>query len=364
MKKTLFMFILLVLAFAGCKDDEITGTATLNGSQFVANEISITDTGAGLLIELSRNQEIIRIWTSQTKSGTFPVLNTTTSSPAEFPGSPTNGFAVAQFINASGIVYYGETGSVTVTVGSSTMGSFLFDAEANDRSEVEIRTGSFSAPLAAPMMSGCIIESITYPTPPVSTMHYGYDHHGRLVSALTKDGETNFVFHFFSWQNDLLRSAIYGTYSKTNNFIGSNQVRVNYSGNRISSLVQFDFPTKFSYDNTGRLNQVQYGDGEPLTIEYNAIGNVVREGNLVFSDFDNRNNPAALYLNALNNQQSLLWYFARTLAAFPLSGGINNPQQMGDFNFTFTYNTRDYPASRTDSGPGNRIVEYTYRNCL
>jgi YD repeat-containing protein len=362
MKRTLLMLVFVVLAFAGCNDDEITGTATLNGSQFVATEITVTDTGAGLLIELTRGQEIIRIWTSQKKSGTFPVVNTTASSPVEFQGNPSVGFAVAQFINASGIVFFGETGSVTVSLGSSTKGSFSFDAETADRSEVEIRSGSYSAPLSSPMISGCAIESITYPTPPLSTINYGYGHHGNLTSALTKEG-TNFTFHFFSWQNDVLKSVLYGNYSTTNNFISSNQVSVTSTGNRISSFVEFDFPTTYTYDNTGRLIQVQYGNGEPLTIDYDATGNVVRQGNVVFSNFDNQNNPATLHLNALTNQQAILWYFARTLAAFPLSGGVNNPQQMGDFSYTYTYNSRNFPLTRTDSGPGNRIVEYTYRNC-
>jgi hypothetical protein len=359
--------LILVLLFS-CSEKEVEikfqAEATINDLEFKTNTNSATLMPISWDIRLEKdasNYIIIRL--NSDIEGVYPVF--------EVKGGPrTNAQEKMAYVECvlDGSIYYGVTGSITITKNSNETisGTFSFNSK-NDAGTIStVNEGKFTE-----------IDISDWPTGICRIDHYGdndfsYDLTGKLTYSRANLSDTE-TFYSYDLNGNPIKKMIVSSASVTMTEVeygvnGANRI-INYNEQGIKiydrSIVYIDgkvtsinvsFGTTCGYNFTySGLNLAQF--------EASCFGNLTTIKHL---DYDNKNSPGILFRQALGDQNGLVLLFPDTfLNMSPNNVGKTeqeNPSVI--FNYAYQYNSNNYPTKVTQTFEGNSYeFNISYQGC-
>lgn len=383
--KPFILFSFLVITFACEKPDpdkpvttpeeSAGGQSVINGTDFKAAETQIIETPSGLEFSLKDGIEEIRLRLDDYVAGTYTIQSTT-------PGGRTQALeATTEYIDANGKVFYGESGTITVTENTDNTLSATFSltgkSAAGDKAAVT--SGAVNRiPVSKRKEVGCLPVKWS-DNEQSDRLVFKYDGAGRVISSRFDDsGQITYVDQYlFTYVNNKV-TAVRAIFHHGDE-IEQYDLAVTYDGDLINTIEDAERGMKYIFVYSGgRLSSVarsQNGSNSIYAFEYDDAGNVTTSLHPSYEEsfhaYDDKGSPGSLLIKALNNQPALVYLVDGSAESF----SVNNPGEIissYDFGetdsekFTYRYNVRGYPTDVTSQRNGQPGSAYsvTYWNCL
>lgn len=380
--RLLLLIFILLMGFSCSEDDDApedviddgASKAVIGGKDFTPADTKVVATLDGLEIKLKKDTEQITLRLEDDVNGTYALRNSA-------PGGRTKAMvATAEYIDASGKVHYGESGTITLTINAdnSVTVTFSFTATSAGGAKVNVANGTVTKAMPGVMANtGCLLTKISDSEQP-ERMVFKYDGDGKLTYLMFDDsGDITYVDeYFFTYVADKVTAirVIYHHDDETEHYDYS----VTYGNDLITSIEGLDGEEEYTFGYTsGRVTLLgdRYGDETDLyQIEYDGSGNITTFASDDYEEthelFDAKNNPGALLAKSVGNQPALLYMIGFVDSPF----SKNNPGKItnvydGTYSetkeYTYQYNTSNYPTKMTKNVDDEFVDQetYTYSKC-
>ena len=376
---------------ASANSNEITvktsygNIATVSGELFTPTDLTLTDTNAGLELRMQNAGNDITFRLSDKVAGTYDLLT--------IPAGRTKDAktAVALWITG-GVTFYGESGTITVTVSTDGKVSLTFDVTgtAASGSSSTIANGKLENAIPSPPgIAQCALTTYSQTDEDqVFTGSFGYDSEGRLVRFIS-DGT---AWDYF-WTGSRITRAIYisdyelrqETWSYDNDVltkltgtsagffgVGGYEITYTYTDGKLTKAVKEDVMNEVPFTYT---NIISYTGDNVLTVDFAAdfLGGTIDSYTRTYSQYDTKNNFWQLLAESTNNPLPI--GFSESVDGEMLSknnvGKITNPSYPAPETQTYTYpaySTAGYPTSLTytsdeDGSTYSYSASMTYTGC-
>lgn len=377
---------LMTMALSCTEDDAETpatsglAEATINGQAFKSQTNTVVNTGLGLEVKLVQdpgNYIVLRL--STTTAGTYPVANVT--------GGRTKQERVYVEAVSNGVIFYGQSGQVTLTSNGTTASlTFAFQAKNDAGQSTSVTNGKAeNINITAPAPGKCRVSKYQDGGFVIS---YAYDGDGRLVYSVVEDGPSYTVESFVSYNTagrptKILEVTVEQMSSGTTT--SSEETQITYGANGvINTIIEKDFyngvtytyTSTFKYNTAGKISEVASTStdcSEVTTLTYtgNNVTRVSGSGcgytwSENISNYDTRQNPVNLFIEALGNQQALaFWISGYPSANNPGTVAYTYQNTVETETFTYEYNAQGYPTKVIEKEPGqpDDIEIITYTGC-
>lgn len=361
--------------------------ATVDGAEFTPTDLTLTDTRVGLELRMKNGTSDITLRLSDKVAGTYELLNS-----APFGRTAEVKTAIAFWVKG-GETFYGESGSVTVSVSPGSKVSITFSATGNseDGASSTITKGKLEDASATPAgITQCVLatfaqtlEGETFPG------SFGYDSEGRLIQFVAEGT----VWNYF-WTDSRITRAIYydeyelreETWTYQDNLLtkltgtfaglmgdGTYETTYTYTGGKLTMAVREDdmggIPLTYS-------NTIAYSGDNVSSIEFSTsfFGDVIDSSTDTYSEYDAKNNFWLLLAESTNNPIPI-GISDSAVGGEMLSknnvGKVTRPSFPGPEIQTFTYpayTAAGYPTSMIhvfefDELTSSYSTEMTYSGC-
>lgn len=391
MKKIFIIGLLLVVAQSctdepdGPTDPSTNASAKVNGAIFTSTETKATNTGTGIEVKLKDNSQEIHLQLDDIIAGTYTVKNSS-------GGRTKNGFTVtALLIDNTGTVFYGTSGTITLTIASDgkVAGVFTFSAKSSAGPSTSVTDGKFDGLIVGDLSSlGCLLRKIDENG---LTTEFTYGSDGNVSSQIiieeTYRAETNFYYAAGKMVRALSTWSEATTTTTSDVFIsydaGGKVNRIDEKN--IGSSWNYTDVSTFTYDGLGKLSKIIEKDQSSIdgAVSTNEECFTYTGTNLTkyaecndsryvynYSLYDSKSNPGKLLLKAFGNQAALVHHFADGvghLASENNAGKLEYFYSGATYTYTYTYNEyngKGFPVKITETDINDiEIIALTYSNC-
>lgn len=358
--------------------------AKIDGTDFTPTDLTLTDTKVGLELRMKNATTDITFRLSDKAAGTYELFGGITASRI----AATPKWSMAMWVSG-GETYYGEFGSVAISVAADKTVSLTFTASGTNKNgkNSKIASGKIQNAVVAPAgVAQCALATYS-PTNDGDTMtgSFGYDSEGRLIQFIADETMWNYFWtgsqitravylseyelrdEVWTYQNNLL-TKITGV---TGGFMGFGtfEITYTYTNGKLTKAVRADNINEVPFTYT---NIISYSGDNVSSVEFDAdfFGGSISHYTNNYSDYDSKNNFWQLLAKSTNNPLPI--GFIDSVDGEMISknnvGKISRPGSFGDEVTTYTYpaySNSGYPTSfnYVDDEGEKYSVTLTYTGC-